>query len=234
MLESIGQPIKAFEALRTATEHFGPNPLSKDLASRTIADGWYAGTITPEDHLRVIGLYQKLGQIAIQMSGMTVPPPFPQPPSSTSALAGTTAQATSTPNANPRRWDDAAEHYLSSALTAILQLGLTKPTSGSTVVGRDVNLPGDATVSVKSGQDELEGGRIDRRGLGMTMEALSEVYARKGQNDLAGQLLIQAVSTLLPPQATEQPSARDRCQGESKICKMNKMWIKANVNQLPW
>jgi hypothetical protein len=56
---------------------------------------------------------------------------------------------------------------------------------------------------------------VDKRGLGMTMEALAEVYTRKGRSDLAGQLLLQAVSTLLPPQSEQPPSLLDQCQGGS-------------------
>ncbi|BEJ13309.1 hypothetical protein CspHIS471_0304830 [Cutaneotrichosporon sp. HIS471] len=72
------------------------------------------------------------------------------------------------------------------------------------IVGRDVRLPHD---------NEGDTGRVNRRGLGMTMEALAEVYGRRGRPDLAGQLVLQAITTLLPPQAEEgsiQPA--DRCQ----------------------
>jgi hypothetical protein len=66
----------------------------------------------------------------------------------------------------------------------------------------------------ESTDESGEGGRVDKRGLGMTMEHLAEIYARKGQYDVAGQLLLQAVSTLLPPQSQQAPPVRDRCQGE--------------------
>lgn len=208
MLESIGQPITAFESLRSALEHFGREPLSSDPSKRLVeagigtgsGSGWYTGHLSQEDHLRAIGLHQKLGQLALQMSSMSVPPPFP---------------LTSERGTAPQRWDDAAEYYLSAALTAMLRLGLTRPEAGGpAIVGRDSDLP-DPIVLSEGGEGEVDaGGRVDKRGLGMTMESLAEVYARKGQYDIAGQLLLQAVSTLLPPQSKEVPPLRDRCQGE--------------------
>jgi hypothetical protein len=181
MFETTYQPIKAFSSLREALPHFGEEALAKDVKYR-ISNPW-AGSrpLSEEEHKRVIGITQKLGQMALQLSSTRVPPPFP-------VIEGK----------SPKDWDQAAEEYLSSALTAMLRLGLKPVKAGEVAVaGRDVN------------------GRVDKRGLGMTMEALSEVYARRGQYDLAGNLLLQAVSTLLPPQSKEPPPMRDRCQGES-------------------
>lgn len=196
MFETTYQPIKAFSSLREALPHFGPEPLAKDPKYR-IASTW-AGSepLTLEDHKRVIGISQKLGQMALQLSSTRVPPPFP-------VLDGVKG---------PNGWDQAAEEYLSSALTSMLRLGM-KPAAkngGVAVAGRDVDLPEGSAEDLEDGS-----GRVDKRGLGMTMEALAEVYARRGQYDLAGNLLLQAVSTLLPPQSKEPPSMRDRCQGES-------------------
>lgn len=197
MFETTYQPIKAFSSLREALPHFGPEPLAKDPKYR-IASTW-AGSepLTLEDHKRVIGISQKLGQMALQLSSTRVPPPFPVLESSK----------------GPNGWDQAAEEYLSSALTSMLRLGMkptTKVSGGVAVAGRDVDLPAGPEGDMEDG-----GGRVDKRGLGMTMEALAEVYARRGQHDLAGNLLLQAVSTLLPPQSKEPPAMRDRCQGRS-------------------
>lgn len=201
MFESTYQPIKAFSSLREALPHFGEEPLAKDPKFR-ISSTWAGnGPLSEEEHKRVIGISQKLGQMALQLSSTRVPPPFPVVES----------------GKGPNGWDQAAEEYLSSALTAMLRLGM-KPTStakaGSVAVaGRDVDLPqgGEGDGAIEDG-----GGRVDKRGLGMTMEALAEVYARRGQYDLAGNLLLQAVSTLLPPQSKETPSMRDRCQGKCR------------------
>ena len=88
----------------------------------------------------------------------------------------------------------------------MLRLGLATPEDrqGAVVAGRDTLLP----------EGDGEEGRVDVRVLGMTMESLAEVYARRGQFALAGQLLIQAISTLLPPQSSQPPPIRDQCQGE--------------------
>jgi hypothetical protein len=121
--------------------------------------------------------------------------------------AGLGAKATS--------WDSAAETYLSGALTAMLRIGLgSRPANatGPVVTGRDIVLPHDADPADKagSGTEDDGAGRVNRRGLGMTMEALAAVYARQGRADLAAQLLVQAVSTVIPPQGS--PSLEDRCQ----------------------
>lgn len=194
MFESTYQPIKAFSSLREALPHFGEEPLAKDPKYRISSTWAGAAPLTDEEHKRVIGISQKLGQMALQLSSTRVPPPFP-------VLEG---------QRGPSGWEQAAEEYLSSALTSMLRLGMKPGKPGSVAVaGRDVDLP-------RGGEGDMEdgGGRVDKRGLGMTMEALAEVYARRGQYDLAGNLLLQAVSTLLPPGSKEPPPMRDRCQGE--------------------
>ena len=194
MFETTYQPIKAFSSLREALPHFGEEPLAKDTKYR-ISSPWSGSRpLSEEEHKLVIGITQKLGQMALQLSSTRVPPPFP-------LVEGK----------SPKDWESAAEEYLSSALTAMLRLGL-KPGKSGAVAGRDVDLPAGA-----EGEEESGSGRVDKRGLGMTMEALAEVYARRGQYDLAGNLLLQAVSTLLPPQSKEPPPMSDRCQGKSLI-----------------
>ncbi len=194
LLESSNQPVKAYEALRESLELFGPDPLDANPDIR-ISGRWAGGSkLAESDHIRAIGLYQKLGRLALQIATSSTVRPYP---------------ATSQPD-GPKTWDESAEQYLSGALTAMLRLGLSNRPASSpqqVVVGRDIDLP-------ESPLDD-ESGRVDKRGLGVTMESLAEVYARKGQYDLAGQLLLQAMSILLPPQATETPSVSDRCQGLS-------------------
>ena len=192
LLEDHRQSIQAYETLRDANDLLGPDPLSSEPSSRA-AGAWAGGAkLSDTDHVRAIGLAQKLGQLALQISSSSSIRSYP-----TSTQDG------------PKTWDAAAEYHLSSALTAMLRLGLyARPANESTpvFVGRDVDLP--------VGE---EGGGVDKRGLGVAMEALAEVYSRRGQYDLAGQLLLQAVSTLLPPGIQEPPSLQDRCQGQSSL-----------------
>ncbi len=56
------------------------------------------------------------------------------------------------------------------------------------------------------------------RGFGITMEALGEVFARKGDYPAAIGCLLQAVDSLVPPQRegrSSNPSTSDICQGET-------------------
>ncbi|OXM76416.1 hypothetical protein C364_05872 [Cryptococcus neoformans Bt63] len=214
VLEIQRQRVSAFVELRTALEMFGPDPLRRPAAlplpEATALGGGPGGQwigegyrLTERDHVRAIGLYQKLGQLALEVAS--------SPTGSTYASTlgeGSTEQMFKT-------WDDAAEYYLSSALTSMLHLGLpgsssTPSTGGPVILGRDVSLP--EALPSENPEDVDQGGQVDKRGLGMTMESLSEVYARKGQYDMAGQLLLQAISLLLPPQSKETTPMRDRCQ----------------------
>lgn len=174
--------------------HLGDTPLNPSSGGGNWAGAGY--TLSPLDRIRAIGLSQKLGHMALQISSSSHAPPYPIGSGSMTA---------------PTSWIGAAETYLSSALTAMLKLGLNRHggTQGlskkSVVAGRDVELA-DAS-------EEDMGGRVDKRGLGMTMEALAEVYAKKKQYDLAGQLLLQAISILLPPGGKVAPTVQDSCQG---------------------
>jgi hypothetical protein len=193
LLESQGQLVKAYTTLRTALHHLGPTPLIPSSTGSEWAGASYI--LDSADHIRAIGLSQKLGHLALQLSAGSYPPPFPVDTDRPAEAVG---------------WLDAAESYLSGALTAMLKLGLIQ--GGSTkasgvIAGKDIVLP--------EGGTEEDGGRVDKRGLGMTMEALSEVYARKKQYEVSAQLLLQAISILLPPGSKDAPPAKDRCQGQS-------------------
>ena len=188
ILEEDDQLLKVYTTLREAVQLFGPSALKGDYAAAVLPDGDKCGE---EEHKRAIKLAQKLGEVALQLGSMPAPPPYP--------LEGTSVEG--------RTWDAAAEKYLEEALAAMLRLGLLPGTSATStgrpvVAGRDVVLP----------DKETDGGGLNRRGLAMTMESLAEVYARKGRDDLSAQLLLQAISVLLPPQETSPP-IQDRCQG---------------------
>lgn len=162
-----------------------------------LSGSWSKGsTLSLAEYVRVVLISQKLGRLAIDITTSSTIQPFP---------------ALSMPD-SPKTWDQAAESHLSTALTAMLRMGLANRAPNSSqqvVVGRDVN----PTISNSPEEATLR----DAQAIGVTMEMLSEVYGRQGKNDLAGQLLIQALSTLLPPQATETPPIADRCQGRSFV-----------------
>lgn len=193
MQEANGQEVKAFNTLSEAYGLFGETPLS---ATPGTVEGWYTGSLGVQDVTRAIGLAQKLGTLAAKFGGMTAPPP----------CKGTDSA---------KEWDLEAEKYLSGAVTAMLRMGLKpKEESGKegserpaqpVVIGRDVQLPHEG--------DELA--RVNTKGLGMTMEALAEVYGRRGRPDLAGHLLLQAISAIMPPTVEEgQVPAGERCHGK--------------------
>ncbi|ORX36314.1 hypothetical protein BD324DRAFT_628268 [Kockovaella imperatae] len=198
LLETSGQSFRAYRKLIEALDLFGPHALSANPLERISGEWSGCQPLSQEDHLRVIALHQKLGQLALQLATSARVYPYPR-------------DLSATVQSGPTSFMDAAEYHLSSAVTALLRIGLaTAPQSAEkskneepVVVGRDLQLP--------SGSSSQLEGLIDRQGLGITMEALAEVYARKGQFEYAQQLLLQAISTLLPPNETK-PLPRDRCQ----------------------
>ncbi|OCF78100.1 hypothetical protein I204_00035 [Kwoniella mangroviensis CBS 8886] len=229
VLELMGQRVTAFEELRSAVDLLGPNPTRQPGLE---GSGDWIGQryrLNDKDHVRGIGLYQKLGQISLDISNSTKAPPYTPPTRSEYEINTPTGKEV-------ENWNEASEYYLSSALTAMLKLGLTKsttPTIGASnqdqqvVLGRDVDLP-----SGEISEDADQGGSVDKRGLGMTMESLSEVYAKKGQYDLAAQLLLQAVSLLLPPGSQATPPVRDRCQGEPLMTTISSHALKQSSPQI--
>ncbi|WVQ73742.1 hypothetical protein IAR50_003322 [Cryptococcus sp. DSM 104548] len=217
VLELRLQRISAFVELRTALEHFGPDPLrlpSSRAEAPSPAGGpggeWISPTyaLTEKDHIRAIGLYQKLGQLALEAASSPKAPTY-----ESTIIEGITVS----PHQVFKDWDDAAEYYLSSALNTMLKIGLRPPSSPASaptpenpvILGRDIQLPSAAPS--ENPEDPEQGGQVDKRGLCMTMESLSEVHARKREYNTAGQLLLQAVSVLMPP-GEEEPPLRDRCQ----------------------
>jgi len=205
-LEETNDRQAAYKTLREGLAQFGASPLSTDLSARV--SGSWAGSrvLTQEDHIRAIGLSQKLGHLALQSSSAARAQVYP-------AL-----------DDGPKNWLDASEKHLSDALTAMLHLGLSQPGGSAPsgtgsdakrpkiVAGRDVDLPDGFAAPAGEEVVDIQGGMVDKRGLGVTMEALAEIYARKGEHGIAGNLLIQAISTLLPPKSEERPPIADQCQ----------------------
>ena len=213
MLEEDRKPFEAYTILRECLHHFGSTPMSTNIQDRTSGD-WTSGKVlSAQDHIRAIGLSQKLGQLALVLYSAPKVTVYPNQP----GVEG-----------SPTNWLDAAEKHLSEALTAMLKLGLAPSEGGDgksqrVIAGRDVNLPaGPAAVKNEEGEmEQVNGGGVDRKGLGVTMEALAEVYARKGDFAIAGNLLIQSISTLLPPGSdkpgAQKPPIEDQCQA-AMVC----------------
>jgi hypothetical protein len=242
------QPLKAYITLVEAFSHFGAEPLRAGAqlpptawVNRTLPTPSSAGSSSTSggtyvlgeaDHIRAVGLSQKLGHLAVQLGSMRSPPPVPARTGG-GAFIDIPSGATLSKSQTAKAWDRIAEHHLSSALTAMLKLGLASSpdrraeTGGQVVLGRDLRLPVDAAADAAGagagagggigGEGDLGIGRVDKRGVAMTMEALSEVYARQGRYDLANQLLLQTVSILLPLDSKVAPPLQDQCQGTSLL-----------------
>ena len=196
--------------LQGALVLFGADPLAADPSVRLSSKWTGQKPLDEAEHVRAIALNQKMGQLALSIALGSKVRSFP---------------ATSN-DSGPKTYLDAAESHLSSALTAMLRLGGLsakgkEPMTEPIIVGRDVNLP------ETSSQEGDLGGMVDMQGLGVTMEALAEVHAKKGEFDIAGQLLLQAISTLMPPQNQALPPAVNRCQAamvrglQSQFSKLN-------------
>lgn len=201
MLEESKNKRQAYIVLLEGLKHFGRKPLSPNASERISGEWNESRGLNAEEHIRAIGLAQKLGHLALQLS--SAPRVTLYPNDKEGGLEGVGS------------WLDAAERHLGEALTAMLHLGLKKPSSENSekvIAGRDVSLPADAGIDESLQVEGVEGGSVDRRGLGVTMEALAEIYVRKGEYGVAGNLLIQAISTLLPPESGSPPPITDQCQ----------------------
>lgn len=237
MLEEAGYPLRAYVQLYKALSLFGPRP----LAAVPPPTGGWAGNhaLSPAEIHRAIGLAQKLGSLAAAFGALNSPPAYPEqalkavrdatkPPSELTPQQAREVDTGRVPN----DWNTAAEHFLSSALASMLRIGLGEVTDyygdrkdanidrsqfaakQPIVAGRDITLPQD-------GDDDIEyGGKVNRRSMGITMETLAEVYARDERYDLAGQLLLQTLSILIPPDERNH-SSMDLCQA-------------AQVNSVTW
>lgn len=222
MLEEAGYPLRAYVQLYKALRLFGPRP----LAAVPPPTGGWAGNhaLSPAEIHRAIGLSQKLGSLAAGFGAMKNPPAYPsQATKEVDEAVGAPEDSSKEADTarKPEDWNKAAEHFLSGALASMLRIGLgenavydgdrgeaIEQKGGFTVkrpavAGRDVKLPHDD-------EDVQYGGKVNKASLAVTMETLSEVYARDKRYDLAGQLLLQTLSILIPPDG--QHSSFDLCQ----------------------
>jgi len=197
LLESNGQIGPSFkvlsEALAMMDRHKNGNVRPATLEAQTF-HRW-----TEQDRIRAIGLSQKLGSLAIMLS-----------------------------RRNGDEYDKLAETYLVRALQEMISMASITSASqskdGTRVVGRDFTFNGDDDTDSSNDPatptDSIGGGKITRKGMGKTMEALADLYARRGQFDAANPLYVQAITTLLPSGggSDEETAAQRRKATPADIC----------------
>ena len=115
--------------------------------------GGQSGEFTLADRTRSIGLAQKLGTLALHI-------------------------------ADPSGKDQngqLAEAYLTRALEAMIKLGGGEQGKEAKLVGRDFAFPQQG-----EGSEDVDGARLNmvtRKSMGMTMEALADLYVRRGEHE---------------------------------------------------
>ncbi|KAJ9102594.1 hypothetical protein QFC21_002995 [Naganishia friedmannii] len=150
---------------------------------------------TLSDRTRSIGLAQKLGTLALHIADST----------------GKDKNA------------DLAEMYLTRALNAMIRLGSgggAQEKEDTKLVGRDFDFPQEGGKAQAQENIDVDGARLNmvtKKSMGITMEALADLYVRRGRHELANPLYVQAISTLLPTSPEEvksagKPPVQDRCQ----------------------
>lgn len=169
LLEEAGQPSASYMILLDALRYYGVDAESTCWAGP-------AYRLTEKDEQRIIALHQKLGQLSLGIASDFAPPLYPAAAKLVSSTTSTTPQREIT------KWDQAAEHHLSTALTTLLKLGAGARDDVAVdkqfIAGRDTAFKGDSEALPEDG---LGRGGVTKRGLGMTMEALAEVFAMQGK-----------------------------------------------------
>ncbi len=150
LLESNGQLKQSFKVLSDALEFLDGH--GSPASSEPTSHKW-----TEADRIRAIGLSQKLGSLALQLSART-----------------------------GDEYDRLAETYLVRALEDMIKFAniSSSEESEAKVVGRDFKFADDSAEAIaKRGEepDESIGGKVTRKGMGKTMEALADLYAKRGQ-----------------------------------------------------
>lgn len=188
LLESNGQLKQSFKVLSDALEFLDGH--GSPASSEPTSHKW-----TEADRIRAIGLSQKLGSLALQLSART-----------------------------GDEYDRLAETYLVRALEDMIKFAniSSSEESEAKVVGRDFKFADDSAEAIaKRGEepDESIGGKVTRKGMGKTMEALADLYAKRGQYEMANPLYVQAITTLLPSDGdAEKGSAQRRKPSPADIC----------------
>jgi hypothetical protein len=157
LLESNGQIAQSFKVLSEALSMMDRRKNEDDTATALDEQKY---RFTEQDRIRAIGLSQKLGSLAILLS-----------------------------RRNGDEYDKLAESYLVRALQEMISIASISTSSeskdGTRVVGRDFAFTGDeetdSSTDAATPRDSIGGGKITRKGMGKTMEALADLYARRGQ-----------------------------------------------------
>lgn len=178
MLESNGQHRKAFtvlvDALKTMDSH-DPETIGLsgdlDIDGKKSTDSEKSGPVyqfTPSDRTRSLALTQKLGSSALYISSIS-----------------------NSQSKGYQEYDLLSEKYLTRALMGII--ALTNPNAGpgnkdgTKLVGRDFGFPSSEDDEGKGGVMDVEGivraGSVSKKGLGMIMESLGDLYARRGDHE---------------------------------------------------
>ncbi|KAJ9111710.1 hypothetical protein QFC19_001070 [Naganishia cerealis] len=192
LLESIGQHRRAIQVLQEALaflDRYDPEQ------NGTLPTAQNAVPFTLSDRTRSIGLAQKLGTLALHIADST----------------GKDKNA------------DLAEIYLTRALNAMIKLAnrdSSQDKEDTKLVGRDFDFPQDGGKAQAQENMDVDGARLNKvtqKSMGITMEALADLYVRRGEHELANPLYVQAISTLLPTspeqaKVTGKPPVQDRCQ----------------------
>lgn len=118
--------------------------------------GGPGGEFTLADRTRSIGLAQKIGTLALHVADST----------------------------GKDQHGQLAEAYLTRALEAMIKLGGgagVEPGGDAKLVGRDFQFPQQG-----EGSEDVDGARLNtvtRKSMGMTMEALADLYVRRGEHE---------------------------------------------------
>ncbi|KAJ9121783.1 hypothetical protein QFC22_002405 [Naganishia vaughanmartiniae] len=182
LLESIGQHRRAIQVLQDALAFLD----RYDPDQNAVLPATFNPTqFTLSDRTRSIGLAQKLGTLALHIADST----------------GKDKNA------------ELAEVYLTRALNAMIQLGSGNSSgkkADTKLVGRDFDFPQEGGKAQAQENMDVDGARLNqvtKKSMGITMEALADLYARRGDHELANPLYVQAISTLLPTSPEEVKSA---------------------------
>lgn len=169
LLESIGQHRRAIQVLQEALAFLDRyDPEQNDVLPTTSNPVQF----TLSDRTRSIGLAQKLGTLALHIADST----------------GKDQNA------------ELAEKYLTRALNAMIRLGSGDSlvdNKDTKLVGRDFDFPQEGGKAQAQANTDVDGARLNmvtRKSMGITMEALADLYVRRGEHESVTIFRIIAIS----------------------------------------
>lgn len=153
LLESNGQHRRALQVMQEALAF-----LDRYDPERGENLAHPATEFTLADRTRSIGLAQKIGTLALHISDPT----------------------------GKDQNGQLAERYLTRALEAMIKLGAGAQGKESKLVGRDFDFPqqgGNQEVQEDADVDGARLNKVTRKSMGITMEALADLYVRRGDHE---------------------------------------------------